>query len=55
MRKAVVVLLVVLFGCSGNKLDQTTAEGLMKRILLFNPARFSVDVGRWKALFHASS
>jgi hypothetical protein len=32
MRKAVVLLLLVCFGCSGNKLDQATAEGLMKRI-----------------------
>jgi len=46
MRKAVVLLLFVLLGCSGNKLDQNTAEGLMKRILLSNPARFSLDVGR---------
>lgn len=46
MRKAGILLLLVLFGCSGNKLDQITAEGLMKRILLSNPARFSLHVGR---------
>jgi hypothetical protein len=46
MRKAGVLLLLVCFGCSGNKLDQATAEGLMKRILSANPARFSLDVGR---------
>ena len=46
MRKAGILLLLFLFGCSGNKLDQATAEGLMKRILSANPARFSLDVGR---------
>jgi len=46
MRKAGVLLLLVLFGCSGNKLDQSTAEGLMKRILSSNPASFSLHVGR---------
>jgi hypothetical protein len=47
MRKAgVLLLLLVLFGCSGNKLDQSTAEGLMKRILSSNPARIQVNVGR---------
>jgi hypothetical protein len=47
MRQAgVLLLLLVCFGCSGNKLDQATAEGLMKRILSSNPARFSLHVGR---------
>jgi hypothetical protein len=46
MRNAGVLLLLVCFGCSGNKLDQATAEGLMKRILSSNPARFSLHVGR---------
>jgi hypothetical protein len=46
MRKAGVLLLLVLFGCSGNKLDQSTAEGVAKRILSSNPARFSLHVGR---------
>jgi hypothetical protein len=46
MRKAVILLLFVLLGCSGNKLDQNTAEGLMKRILSSNPARIQVNVGR---------
>lgn len=46
MRKAGVLLLLVLFGCSGSKMDQSTAEGLAKRILSSNPARFSIDVGR---------
>jgi hypothetical protein len=46
MRKAGVLLLLVLFGCSGNKLDQSTAEGLMKRILSSNPARIQVNIGR---------
>ena len=41
MRKAGVLLLLVLFGCSGSKLDKSTAEGLAKRILSSNPARFS--------------
>jgi hypothetical protein len=46
MQKVVVLLLFVLLGCSSNKLDQGTAEGLAKRILSSNPARFSLDVGR---------
>lgn len=46
MRKAGVLLLLALFGCSSNKLDQSTAEGLAKRILSSNPARFSLHVGR---------
>ena len=46
MRKAVVVLLFVLLGCSSNKLDQATAEGLAKRFLSSNPARIQVNVGR---------
>jgi hypothetical protein len=46
MRKAGILLLLFLFGCSGNKLDQATAEGLMKRILSANPARIQVHVGR---------
>ena len=46
MRKAGVLLLLVLFGCSGSKMDQSTAEGLAKRILSSNPARFSLHVGR---------
>lgn len=46
MRKAGILLLFVLLGCSSNKLDQNTAEGLMKRILSSNPANFSLDVGR---------
>ena len=46
MRKAGVLLLLVLFGCSGNKLDQSTAEGLAKRFLSSNPARIQVHVGR---------
>lgn len=46
MRNAGVLLLLVLFGCSGSKMDQSTAEGLAKRILSSNPARFSLHVGR---------
>lgn len=46
MRKVVVLLLFVLFGCSSNKLDQNTAEGLGKRFLSSNPARIQVNVGR---------
>jgi hypothetical protein len=46
MRKAGILPLVVLFGCSGNKLDQSTAEGLAKRFLSSNPARIQVNVGR---------
>jgi hypothetical protein len=46
MRKTVVVLLFVLLGCSSNKLDQATAEGLAKRFLSSNPARIQVNVGR---------
>jgi len=46
MRKAGVLFLLVLFGCSGNKLDQSTAEGLAKRFLSSNPARIQVNVGR---------
>jgi hypothetical protein len=46
MRKAGILLLLFLFGCSGNKLDQATAEGLMKRIRSANPARIQVHVGR---------
>lgn len=46
MRKAGILLLLVLFGCSGNKLDQSTAEGLAKRFLSSNPARIQVNVGR---------
>jgi hypothetical protein len=46
MRKAGILLLLFLFGCSGNKLDQTTAEGLATRFLLSNPARIQVNVGR---------
>jgi hypothetical protein len=46
MPKAGILLLLFLFGCSGNKLDQTTAEGLATRFLLSNPARIQVNVGR---------
>ena len=46
MRKAGVLFLLVLFGCSGNKLDQSTAEGLAKRFLSSNPARIQVNIGR---------
>jgi len=46
MRKAGVLLLLVLLGCSSSKLDQATAEGLAKRILSSNPATFSLHVGR---------
>lgn len=46
MRKAGVLLLLVLLGCSSNKLDQATAEGLAKRFLSSNPARIQVNVGR---------
>lgn len=46
MRKAGVLLLLILLGCSSNKLDQNTAEGLMKRILSSNPANFSLNIGR---------
>lgn len=46
MRKAGFLLLLVLIGCSGNKLDQSTAEGLAKRFLSSNPARIQVNVGR---------
>lgn len=46
MRKAGILLLFVLFGCSSNKLDQSTAEGLAKRFLTSNPARIQVNVGR---------
>jgi hypothetical protein len=46
MRKAGILLLFVLLGCSSNKLDQNTAEGLAKRFLSSNPARIQVNVGR---------
>jgi hypothetical protein len=46
MHKAGVLLLLVLFGCSGNKMDQSTAEGVAKRILSANPARIQVNIGR---------
>jgi hypothetical protein len=46
MRKAGVLLLFVLLGCSSNKLDQSTGEGLATRILSSNPARFGLHVGR---------
>src|ERR1041385_993890 len=46
MRKAGVLLLLVLFGCSGNKLDQSTAEELAKSFLSSNPARIQMHVGR---------
>jgi hypothetical protein len=46
MRKAGILLLFVLLGCSSNKLDQATAEGLAKRFLSSNPARIQVNVGR---------
>ena len=46
MRKAGILLLLILLGCSSNKLDQSSAEGLARRFLSSNPARLQVDVGR---------
>ncbi|HEY1525619.1 MAG TPA: hypothetical protein VGH51_05210 [Candidatus Angelobacter sp.] len=46
MREAGILLLLILPGCSSNKLDQNTAEGLAKRFLSSNPAGFSLHVGR---------
>jgi hypothetical protein len=46
MRKAGVLLLLVLFGCSGNKMDQSTAEKLVRYYFTDGTSRIFVNVGR---------
>ena len=46
MRKAGILLLLFLFGCSGNKLDQATAEGLATRFSIIQSGRISQMSGR---------
>jgi hypothetical protein len=42
----ILLLLSIFIGCSHNKMDQSTAEGLAKRYLLDGVAHIFVDVGR---------